>query len=183
MILESGLLDRVIFLDDQELTFLDLSFLSCPLPHCCPAVCLLALVILWPKHAIIASSQHTLSIPFRQGGLSDLPQISPSGFLPLHRSSNWGLHWRSTSPHYFHAPGGHSACYYCVFPLFSVGILFMEVNADLNKSMGLFNRPESGQPPTQCLLHTDPKYSRQGWKRWCDYAVTAFSRSFWVFFL
>lgn len=30
----------------------------------------------------------------------------------------------------------------------------MEVNADLNKPMGLFNRPESGQPPTQSLLHT-----------------------------
>lgn len=150
-----------------------------------PTAALQAACLLWSYCGINMPLLHHHSMPclfpFLRG-LSDHPQGSPSDILPLHRSSNWGLHWRSTSPHHFHAPGGHSACCYCIFPLFSVGILFMEVNADLNKSMGLFNRPESEQPPTQCLLHTDPKYSRQCWKRWCDCAVTAFSPSSWVIF-
>lgn len=46
MLLESGLPDRVVSVDDQELTYFDLRFQGSPLPHCCAAGCLLALITL-----------------------------------------------------------------------------------------------------------------------------------------
>lgn len=76
--------------------------------------------------------------PFLRG-LSDHPQGSPSDILPLHRSSNWGLHWRSTS-------SPCPRCAQCLLLLYISSFLswhpVTEVNVDLNKSMGLFNRPD-----------------------------------------